>query len=579
MNEIDFLKHYLANSGQIMWFLGAGSSRTAGMPTAIDLIWDLKVRYYCREENQDIKNHDVNNEQVRNRIQSYMNSKGFPKLWSSEEYSFYFELTFGTDYAAQQRYLNEQLHRDKVSLNIGHRALAGLVALKKARLIFTTNFDEVVESACAKVAEISIPTFHLEGTYAATNALNSEQFPIYAKIHGDFKYTSVKNLSADLLSNDKEIQRCLIAAATRFGMVVSGYSGRDSNVMAMFMEAVDQNNAFPHGLFWTVPNIKQVEQPVEEFIKTAKSKGINAHIVETGTFDSMMSRIWRQIPDRTDALNAKVNTATVTEVKISMGSSGTNYPVIRMNALPITSLPNKCALVKTKNEMTLFDIKELLKKNKSSITVTRTESVLAWGFVSEIKKGFGEDILQDIASHELSKPEELVKESTLIHSFYERALAIALCENRPISFKNDKGYVLTLESKDANDSLFQPLRTALTDRYGNVGILSGNVPNAPAGTIWTEGVRIKVETRGAGVYLMLKPTIWIEPKEERRNHGEFIKAKKKPRFNQTAFKILDAWITILLGSVGQGEATIVFRKDSEYPAEFKISTRTSYSRR
>lgn len=562
-----------------MWFLGAGTSRTAGMPTAMDLIWDLKVRYYCREENQDIKNHDVNNEQVRRRIQSYMDSKGFPKLWSPEEYSRYFELTFGTDYNAQQKYLNEQLHRDKVSLNIGQRVLAGLIALKRARLIFTTNFDEVVESACAKVAEISIPTFNLEGSYAATNALNSEQFPIYAKIHGDFKYTSVKNLSADLISNDKEIQRCLIAASTRFGMVVSGYSGRDSNVMSMFREAVDQNNAFPHGLFWTVPNIKRVETPVEEFITYAKSKGINVHVVETGTFDSMMSKIWRQVPNRTDTLNAKVNTAMATEVKIPLGANGTGYPVIRTNGLQITSLPSKCARVKTKNEMSLRDIKDLLIKNKTRLTVTRTESVFVWGSSSEIKKGFGENNIEEISTHEFTKPEEQIVNSTLLHSFYERAIVVALCDKRPIVFKNDKGFVITLEPKDANDNLFQSLRTALTDRYGNVVTLSGSVPNAPVGTTWTEAVKIKLEARGNGIYVMLKPSIWIEPKEERRNHVEFIKSKRKSRFNPMAFKILDAWITILFGSVGKGEATVVYEKDSDYPAEFKISTRTSFSKK
>ena len=47
MTETEFLRHYIPNAPQIMWFLGAGTSRSAGMPTATDLIWDLKLRYYC----------------------------------------------------------------------------------------------------------------------------------------------------------------------------------------------------------------------------------------------------------------------------------------------------------------------------------------------------------------------------------------------------------------------------------------------------------------------------------------------------------------------------------------------------
>jgi hypothetical protein len=35
------------------WFLGAGASRSAGLPTATDMIWDLKRRYYCQQENEE----------------------------------------------------------------------------------------------------------------------------------------------------------------------------------------------------------------------------------------------------------------------------------------------------------------------------------------------------------------------------------------------------------------------------------------------------------------------------------------------------------------------------------------------
>ena len=54
------------------WFLGAGASRSAGLPSATDLLWDLKRHYYCREENQEITRQDVQNDAVRDRIQSFM---------------------------------------------------------------------------------------------------------------------------------------------------------------------------------------------------------------------------------------------------------------------------------------------------------------------------------------------------------------------------------------------------------------------------------------------------------------------------------------------------------------------------
>ncbi len=248
-----FLAYYVQHAPQLMWFLGAGTSRSAGMPTATDIIWDLKRKYYCLEENQDLQAHDINNQAIRRKIQNYVDSKGFPAPWSHEEYAFYFDLTFGDDYGSQHRYIREQFDSEKISLNIGHRVLAALLEMGLARVIYTTNFDEVVETAFSVVAGKQLGTFHLEGSYAALDALNAERFPIYAKIHGDFRYQKIKNLPADLLHNDDKIQKCFLAASNRYGLIVTGYSGRDANVMTMFNAALGQNNAFPQGLFWLTP--------------------------------------------------------------------------------------------------------------------------------------------------------------------------------------------------------------------------------------------------------------------------------------------------------------------------------------
>jgi hypothetical protein len=252
-SEPEFIRRVTPVLPHLMWLLGAGASRTAGMPTAADIIWDLKRRYYCLHENQDAQAHNINNKAVREKLQSYMDSKGFPAADAADEYSFYFSITFGGDLAEQQRYIANVLHPEKISLNIGHRALAAMLATGLARVVFSSNFDEVLEKAYALVAARALTAFHLEGSYAALDALNAEQYPLYAKVHGDFRFRSIKNLPADLLSNDAEIQKCFLAASTRFGMIVSGYSGRDANVIHMFHAALDQANAFPHGLFGQRP--------------------------------------------------------------------------------------------------------------------------------------------------------------------------------------------------------------------------------------------------------------------------------------------------------------------------------------
>ena len=136
-----------------------------------------------------------------------------------------------------------------------------------------------------------------------------------------------------------------LAASTRYGLIVSGYSGRDNNVMTMFREAMDQNNAFPYGFFWTVPRICEAAESIEELLEEARNKGVQANIVETGTFDEILSRIWRQVEGKPQSLDNKVRKAKVASVSIPLPSPGRQYPILRTNALPIIKVPERCGTV------------------------------------------------------------------------------------------------------------------------------------------------------------------------------------------------------------------------------------------
>lgn len=579
MTDIELINSFVSNSKQMMWFLGAGTSRSAGLPTATDLIWDLKLKLYCREENQDIKSHDINNEVIKNRIQGYMDSKGYPSLWSAEEYSFYFEKAFGSDYGAQQQYLAKQLGNEKTSLNVGHKVLAGLMAQNDARVVFTTNFDEVIESAFAKVSGESLSSYNLEGSYAVLDALNSERFPIYAKIHGDFKFRSVKNLSSDLLDNDKKIQQSFLAASIRFGLIVSGYSGRDNNVMSMFNEALDQNNAFPFGIFWTVTSRKGVLPVVEEFIEKAKNKGINAHIVEAGTFDSMLAKIWRQMEHKNPNYDSIIRNARSMNVNIPMGDFGTGFPIIRTNAFPIVNVPSHCAHITTISPLSNKDVKDRLFEKPSREIISKMDKILAWGNPQNMSHILGENSVQSISQHEITNPIESITKDKGYHSFFQRALIVSLIDKKPIELKNNRGFFLCIDPTQTSNPIFEPLKKALADRQGNWGYLSGKIPNSN-NAFWREAVSAKMEVKNNKLWLVIKPTLWVDPREERRNHAEFLKSKRRFQFNQKANDILDAWISILFNNPMKGSSVkISCMEDDEYPIHFEVQTRTAFSKK
>lgn len=578
ISESEFLQHYIQNAPHLMWFLGAGTSRSAGLPTATDIIWDLKRRYYCLHENQDLQSHDINNSAIKQKIQAYMDSKGFPALWSPEEYSFYFDLIFSDDYQAQQRYIHEALANDKVSLNIGHRVLAGLMEMGQSRIVFTTNFDEVIETAFAEVAGKNLSSFHLEGSYAALDALNAEHFPLYAKVHGDFRYQSIKNLTEDLRHNDSEIQKCFLAASTRYGLVVSGYSGRDANVVSMFRGAIEQNNAFPHGLFWTVPRISSVEERVRELIAYAKENDVRSHIVETGTFDEMLSKIWRQVKDKSQVLDGKVRTSHVATVSIPLPAPGQQFPILRTNALPVLTPPPRCGMVVLDGSITFSELKEKSIENSAKAIWTYTDRILFWGNREEIIKVLPADKPSTIKSFNFEDGAKLASESTFVKSFFEEALATALCHGKPLFLRRkNKTYYAVVRDDAAKDQLFSRLRDVL-GYNNNPAAITGNVPGFQDVT-WAESVSIQLEVRGGRLWVMLRPDIWIKPLARRQEARDFLRQRRLKRYNNQSYRLLNAWIEILLGVIGTGGAVKASCfQDAEYSADFEIGTRTAYSR-
>lgn len=121
-----FLRHQLRGA-QIMWFLGAGASRAAGIKTAGDMIWDFKQRLYRSQKKLPPSAiTDIGEPAVQRKLQAHFDALGsFPPAGSETEYSAYFEATY---HSARDRraYLDELIARGKPSF--GHHALAMLMA-------------------------------------------------------------------------------------------------------------------------------------------------------------------------------------------------------------------------------------------------------------------------------------------------------------------------------------------------------------------------------------------------------------------------------------------------------------------
>ena len=582
MDQGEFTAVYCARPENFAWFLGAGASRAAGLMTASDIIWDLKKRYYCREENQEFDRQDVQNQAVRERIQGFVVSRGFPEEGADGEYAAYFEKIFGTDKERQRKYLKAALSEDKVTLSVGNRVLAALMSEKRARAVFTTNFDTVVERAFAEVAEASLTAYHLEGSASAVQAINNEEFPLYVKLHGDFRHDSLKNLPADLATQNDDLARCLTIAGGRFGFVVTGYSGRDASVMSTLRTVLAGSNPFPHGLFWTGMKGVPASEAVSVLLADARAQGVTAEYIEIETFDALLLRLWRNTEGANPNLDAKVRKARLRSVDIPIPPVGARDPIIRMNALPLISLPTRCLSLSFQAPKTTQEVRAIRDKAKARIILAGSRDGLCWGDEAVIKETFGTDLK---AIEPFALPSDLsTPDNRHLKGFIETAVAAALAFGKPLAHRDSRrGSFLIANPEAQTRAALAPLVKIVSSAAGDVPGLK-TVPadgSAPQQVRWAEALHVSLDVKNYRHWLLIEPDIWIWPEYARKGATDFISARRRDRFNVKHDALLSAWIQIVLGTTEHNAVVSMkaFRGggDAANPS-FVIGSRTAYAR-
>ena len=584
MEQPEFTRVFCERPESFAWLLGAGASRNANLPTAEDIITDLKRRYYCSEENQKFSTKDLQNEAVRAQVEAYISSRGFPKRWSAEEYTTYFEMFFGEDRERQRRYISSILSEDRVNLAVGNRVFGALLASGLCRMAFTTNFDPVVEKAVAEVSGKPLSAYHLDGAHNVLSALNNEQFPIYCKLHGDFQYDSIKNLSSDLATQNAQLSQCMTMAGTRFGFVVAGYSGRDESIMAVLQSILEAPNPFPHGLYWMKMRGSTPIEDVISLIENARAAGVRAELVDIETYDTAMLRLWRNLLNQPQEFDANVRQGRVGTVQISMPKLQGGKPVIRLNGLPMTSIPTKCARVILKTTPNWEAIADLKRQPETNAVLTFDGAVFAWGGPEDIENSFGAKFLE---KNEVTfDPDWRIGSQLHIKNFLEEGLARALCRERPLLRRRQGPRVFLIVDHKAQDvGILEDLRHEVDRVTGSVFGLSlpaTKEHEAVHRVHFAEAVQMSLGYADNRLWLLLKPDIWIWPRFARQHATNFLKKRKADRRNDKHDRLLSAWIGILSDHAGRNVEVTVSPFDGNTGFAnpvFGFSTQTGFAMR
>jgi hypothetical protein len=569
----EFVKFYPLRAKNLCWLFGAGSSVSAGVPSAYDLTWDFKRRIYCADQAYPLSLFsNLTDPGKKEQIQSYFDREGnCPSLDSAEEYSYYFERAFlsardRSDYIAKQT--------AGMQLTYGHKVMGILMKHKYLNLIFTTNFDKAFENVASGQFQ------KLESWYAADldSGENGMKFfqsgnrPLIVKLHGDYFSDKTKNTIEELKAQDKRLRDILSISLDTNGLCVMGYSGRDKSIMEVLQEAVKKQSALSGGLFWFTRVGTQPMKEVSELIETAKKNGKQAEIVEIETFDTAWADIIKGFDNlpKEDMENLNKNYHRLTNNPIPI--VGKKYPLLRLNAIPILGYPATARLYKCDAGNTK-EIKDFIAKSMVDILAIRKQAgIVGFGPDKDFNSAFSSYGDYDTDLFQITD-KDLIYDDSSMKNLITMALLKALTQGKPFRMtKRRERYLLFPNPKKLTEQFFNPLRVSLTN-------ISGTIPKSRL--TWVVALEISIQYNLSTPLLILTPTIIASKtseKTESRLAAPFIKEMTARWYNQKYDLILNSWLSLIFGGDKEVTITAYQRTINGINASFRLSRTTAFTK-
>lgn len=268
-------------------FLGAGASKSSGVPLASEMIaeWRKMAFNEAGPPNVDFESWCKEDEQ---------------QAWfgKPEEYSILFEKLF-PDERARQRYMEAKI--EGASPSWGYLYLANLMQYGFFNICFTTNFDDLLHQALSTYAGYN-PIVCSADSQVMSISIMSRRAKII-KLHGDYLFKKLKNTCEELKQLDPNMAAKLGEFAKVCGMVVLGYNGQDVSIMSILEELLQNERCFESGVFWGIRRGSEPSSRVSELMARFPHR---VRTFEFGDFDIFMARLHAYIARAQPDLNLKL---------------------------------------------------------------------------------------------------------------------------------------------------------------------------------------------------------------------------------------------------------------------------------
>lgn len=604
ISAADFASAFTLRPHQFAWFLGAGASAASGIPTGYAMIRDFKTRIFCRETGYSLREIDSGDPLWIERIDDFFRRTSLlPPEGDPNEYSAAFETIYPSE-TQRRQYIDDAI--SKGTPCFGHRVLAALMSNKQLRCVFTTNFDSLIEDSATLTNALLPAESRAKPTVAALDSadralrcLGESDWPLVAKLHGDYQSIKIKNTGSELERQDERMRHVLVEACKRLGLLVVGYSGRDASVMEALESVLKDPNPYPNGLYWVTSSATKLLPAVQQLLEHAVLAGVDVSIVEAKTFDELAADFVNQVqlPDVLIEHVMQSRAPTRLQPVKLPEAEARPFPVLRYSALLIEELPSVARRMTLKKTATSPEVRQLLKDHKCRAIVAANGRELAvFGKDAEVVSALGVLGAQPAGTVDLNP----IRDSWALGLLYD-ALVKALSRHRPLlpRYKRSGHSLVVAGPREGEDAEWARKREAQLAQLRSAyeANLTGSVQKL--GYPYQEGVFLKLERIEDRWWCGFEPFTFVDvPREmlpgqtsEDRDElgqptsvrggdpaGDWRRERWARKFNKQWAGIIGAWAA-LLTSADENKVQAFGIADGEgIDAAFSISPVTGWSR-
>jgi NAD-dependent SIR2 family protein deacetylase len=323
-------KHLEFNSlPKCSFLLGAGCSRSSGIPTGNEIIDRLRKLWFLTnfknsneyksdefeidEEKFEILEDEFQNaylehetillsnvnkslENLKQKQPTYLKNilseikeeKLKKNLFEDQLYGFWFE-SFSENPKERQKLIETLI--DNKEPSGAYLLLAHLIANQKIKNVFTTNFDDLLYDSLIRYTDTKPKVYSHNEVAQYINTLGKRSNII--KLHGDFLFENIKNTEPETSSLWTNMEAKLEESLKNFDLIVIGYNGADASVMNSLAKLKTNH----YGLIWCGRNPENLNWRVSEFINNTP----NSYFVEIDTFELLVFQLYNIFDEEIDS--------------------------------------------------------------------------------------------------------------------------------------------------------------------------------------------------------------------------------------------------------------------------------------